>query len=228
MAVRPAPDEIAEEALTVHDPASAYTTVVIARTPEDLVAAARLRATSHETAAAPAVIPLQLDEHDAQAVHLLAHEDDGPVATLRLLRAEPGGELPVDTTFGLARDTDRRAAELSRPAIRPDRRDDPALIIGLLRAAYDEALAARVDEIYLAADQPLLTLLRGHGFRFRAVSGPMWANAAWSIAAVLSVDEVLPGLRLHQAVHGCRIADFFAAHFAGGVPGAEICARQAG
>jgi N-acyl-L-homoserine lactone synthetase len=187
-----------------------------------------LRASGHAGSGEHTLIDLELDEHDPTATHWLAVEDAGPVATIRLLHAEPGAALPLDATFGLARDTARRAAELARPAVRHDRREDPALVMSLLRAAYDEALAAGVEEIYLVADQPLLTLLRGHGFRFRAVSGPMWAHGSWSIAAVLAVDEILPGLRLHQAVHGCRIADFFAASFNGSVPGHEICARQAG
>jgi predicted GNAT family N-acyltransferase len=213
------------------DDRDAYTTVRLAETRSDRVAAARLRLGTHagpSPVSEPAYLDLELDEHDSSSRHFLAVEDSGSVATIRLLVAEPGGALPLDAAGGLERDPDRRAAELSRPAIRPDRRDDPALVMALLRAAYDEALTAGVADVYLVADQPLLTLLRGHGFRFRAVSGPMWATGAWSIAAVLAVEEVLPGLRLHQAVHGCRVADFFAAHFTGAIPGHEICARPTG
>ena len=162
-----------------------------------------------------------------EAINLLADEAGQRLASVRLVAAGAGQELPLDRIFGLARGTERRAAELSRPDVRADRRGDPTLVLALFRAAYDEALAAGVEEIYLVADQPLLTLLRGYGFRFRAVAGPVWAHAAWSIAAVLPVDEIMPGLRLHQAVHGCGVADFFARHFDGGVPAREICDRRA-
>jgi N-acyl-L-homoserine lactone synthetase len=222
MACRPAPDAIIEEPTSMFGSSSAYTSVRIARSRAELIAAARLRNAERD------VVDLELDEHDTRALHVLAVEDGRLAATVRLLTADPGNELPLDGVFGLLRDKDRRAAELSRPSVRADRQGDSVLVMGLLRAAYDEALAAGVDEIYLVADQPLLTVLRGHGFRFRAVAGPMWANASWSIASVLSVDEILPGLRLHQAVHGCGVADFFARHFDGDVPGHEICDRQPG
>jgi N-acyl-L-homoserine lactone synthetase len=228
MACRPAPDEIDEEPTSMHGSSSAYTSVRIARSRAELIAAARLRNAESGESGEHEVVDLELDEYDARATHVLAVEDGRLAATIRLLPVDAGDELPLDGAFGLTREGDRRVAELSRPSVRADRQGDSAVVMGLLRAAYDEALAAGVDEIYLVADQPLLTLLRGHGFRFRAVAGPMWANASWSIAAVLAVDEILPGLRLHQAVHGCRVGDFFARHFDGDVPGHEICDRQAG
>ncbi|MDX6285792.1 MAG: hypothetical protein QOG53_1277 [Frankiales bacterium] len=157
---------------------------------------------------------------------MLAPDDSRIAATVLVLPAEAGQDLPLDRVFGLSRDRERRAAELAHPTIRADHHGDPAHVFGLLRAAYDEALAHGVDEIYLVGDQPLLTLLRGYGFRFRAVAGPMWANASWSIAAVLSVDGIVPGLRLHQAVHGCRAADVFS-DFDDAMAGPEICARRA-
>src|SRR4051794_6309554 len=145
---------------------------------------------------------------------------------MRLLRAEGGRQLPVHRVFGLEAPDGVRVAELSRPAMR--RPGDQGLLVSLLRAAYDEAIAGEIDELYLVADQPLLTLLRALGFRFRAVAGPVWSYGAWNIAAVLVVDDVLPGLRMHQAVHECRIAEYFAQPFDGTVPPDAICPRITG
>src|SRR4051794_9180954 len=139
---------------------------------------------------------------------------------MRLLRAD-GRELPVHRVFGLEQPEGVRVAELSRPAMR--RPNDQGLLVSLMRAAYDEALEGGIDELYLVADQPLLTLLRALGFRFRAVAGPVWAYGARNIAAALVVEEILPGLRMHQDVHGCRIADYFTGPFDASVPPAAIC-----
>jgi N-acyl-L-homoserine lactone synthetase len=224
------PVAIGSRPVAVTEPASAVM-IRVAHLPADVVAAVRLRALArrggHPAGSARAVdLELELDEDDTRALHLLAIEDDEPVATIRLLRAEPGRPLPIHRLFGLPVAAEGRIAELSRPALR--RADDSAVVVSLLRAAYDEALAAGIDELYLVAGQKLLTMLRALGFRFRAVAGPVWAYGGWIIAASLAVPDVLPGLRLHQAVHGCRLADYFKRPFDGSVPAEAGCARAAG
>jgi N-acyl-L-homoserine lactone synthetase len=206
--------------------------VRVARTDGDLLAAARLRGLARRgghPAGSARPLDVNFDQADTQApdraLHLLAVDEEEPVGTMRLLSAEPGRQLPVHRAFGLDAPDDLRVAELSRPALR--RPQDQAALVSLLRAAYDEALATGIDQLYLVADQPLLTLLRALGFRFRAVAGPVWAYGAWNIAASLRIDEVLPGLRMHQAVHGCQIADFFAGPYDGSVRSDAIC-RSAG
>ncbi|MFL6239397.1 MAG: GNAT family N-acyltransferase [Actinomycetes bacterium] len=207
---------------------AAASTVRVARTPADLLAAARLRASAARgghPAGLARIVEVNLDEYDAQALHLLAVDEEEPVGTMRLLRAQTGRQLPVQRVFDLPDPGSARIAELSRPAVR--RPDDQALLVALLRAAYDEALAGGIDEVYLVADQGLLTVLRALGFRFRPLSGPVWAYGAWNIAAVLTVDDVVPGLRMHQAVHGCQIADYFTAPFDGAAPADTVCLRSA-
>jgi N-acyl-L-homoserine lactone synthetase len=206
--------------------------VRVAHTRGDLLAAARLRALAKRgghPAGSNRVVDIALDAYDtdprARALHLLAVDEEEPVGTMRLLRAEAGRPLPVHRVFGLPEPEGVRVAELSRPALR--RPNDHALLVSLLRAAYDEALAAGIDQLYLVADQPLLSLLRALGFRFRAVAGPVWAYGAWNIAAMLVVEDVLPGLRMHQAVHGCRIADFFTGPFDGTTALDTVCLRSA-
>ena len=202
--------------------------VRVARTDGDVVAAARLRSLAQRgghPAGSARSIDVNFDQHDVdghgRSLHLLAVDEEEPVGTMRLLSAAPGRQLPVHRVFGLSEPDGLRVAELSRPALRYPH--DQAALVSLLRAAYDEALAAGIDQLYLVADQPLLTLLRALGFRFRAVAGPVWAYGAWNIAAALRIDEVLPGLRMHQAVHGCQIADFFAGPYDGSVPDDAIC-----
>src|SRR4051812_2577081 len=174
----------------------------------------------HPQATPGAPVPVVL-AHYPVADRDVARKKERSVATRRLLRAEDGRQLPVSRVFGIEPPAGQSVAELARPATR--RPKDQRLLLSLIRAGYDEALAAEIDQLYLVADQALLTLLRALGFRFRAVAGPMWAYGAWNLATVLEVDEVLPGLRMHQDVHGCRIADYFAAPFDGSVPAAEIC-----
>jgi N-acyl-L-homoserine lactone synthetase len=198
----------------------------VARTAGDRQAAARLRALAlrgGHPAGSARPVPLDLDPDDARALHLLAVDEEEAVGTMRLLRAEPGRPLPVERVFGVRVPDGVRAAELSRPALR--RPGDYPTLIALLRGAYDEALAGGIDQFYLVADQSLLTLLRALGFGFRAVAGPVWAYGAWNIAACLRVNELLPGLRTHQAVHGCRIAEYFAGPFDATVPANAVCVR---
>jgi N-acyl-L-homoserine lactone synthetase len=212
--------------LTPGSDAPSRSGVRVACTRSDLLAAARLRHIARRgghPAGSARVVDSNLDEHDARALHLLAVDEEEPVGTMRLLRAEAGRQLPVHRVFGLPEPEDVRVAELSRPALR--RPGDHALLVSLLRAAYDEALAAGIEQLYLVADQSLLTVLRALGFRFRAMAGPVWAYGAWNIATMLVVEDVLPGLRMHQAVHGCRIADFFANPYDGSVPFDAVCLR---
>src|SRR4051794_24853053 len=83
------------------------------------------------------------------AIGDVVRKKERSVASRRLLRAEDGRQLPVHRVFGIEPPAGQIVAEMSRPATR--RPKDQRQLLSLLRAGYDEALAAEIDQLYLVA-----------------------------------------------------------------------------
>src|SRR5690242_2464069 len=66
---------------------------------------------------------LETDDHDSDAIHILAEDLAGnPAGTFRLILPSPERALPIEQMFGVVPPHPDRVAELSRLVVKPEYR----------------------------------------------------------------------------------------------------------
>ena len=120
----------------------------LARTPEELEAAFRLRyrVVVAEGWRAGADMPdgLERDAHDDEhAAQILGWHGSEAVATARVVPPVPGRPLPTEEAFGIVAEPQGRVADAGRLIVAPEHRDGTHRVLGGLSAAIWTAMAER-------------------------------------------------------------------------------------
>ncbi|HSH31449.1 MAG TPA: GNAT family N-acyltransferase [Candidatus Saccharimonadales bacterium] len=185
----------------------------------ELDACQRLRAAvfAHEKGWIPADALIggrEVDRYDDVALHGGVFDFMGElVGTFRMIFSTI--PLPIQDLYGIVPDPKRRSVELSRLAVRPEFRAS-AIMLGLCRWIFAEAVEHQVADMYAIMERPLLRNLIKLGFPFESLGEEREIyRGSFDRPTVLRTAEIIPGLSRKDLTRRLKIAPFFTSPFDG-------------